>query len=182
MNDEEAKVAELWARVAELDRKAQLCLEDWNGEDWLDFARAATEISDKLAIPLGPAEAQLRELCGSGKIRAITLPLDVNEAPQFIPPSRWWREDVDFKTVLAVSYSDLLYWLDQQKPEEVQDDPKPRTSYRRNLVEHAIAELQLPANLPNQDIVDRVGKWLQSQGQPVPSRTTILRAAGRRSD
>ena len=89
---------------------------------------------------------------------------------------------MDFKTVLAVSYSDLLYWLDQQKPEEVQDDPKPRTSYRRNLVEHAIAELQLPANLPNQDIVDRVGKWLQSQGQPVPSRTTILRAAGRRSD
>jgi hypothetical protein len=83
MNDEDAKVAELWAKIVELEKKAQLRLEDWNGEDWLEFARAAVEISDKLAIPLGPAEAQLRELCGSGKIRAITLPLDVNEAPEF---------------------------------------------------------------------------------------------------
>jgi hypothetical protein len=90
---------------------------------------------------------------------------------------------VDFKTVLGVSYSDLVYWLDQQPKPEEDPDPKPtRTSYRRNLVEQAIAELQLPANLPNQDLVNQVGKWLQSQGHTVPSRTTILRAAGRRSD
>jgi hypothetical protein len=136
MNDEDAKVAELWARVVELEKKAQLCLEDWNGEDWLDFARAATEISDKLAIPLGPAEAQLRELCGSGKIRAITLPLDVNEAPQFIPPSRWWREDVDFKTVLAVSYSDLLYWLDQQPTPKPTPERTPERGKVPLIIDH----------------------------------------------
>ena len=129
MNDEEAKVAELWARVAELDRKAQLCLEDWNGEDWLDFARAATEISDKLAIPLGPAEAQLRELCGSGKIRAITLALDVNEAPQFIPRAdgggKMWISKLSSQSAIATSSIGSI--SRSQKRSRMIRSPEPRT-------------------------------------------------------
>ena len=129
MNDEDAKVAELWARVVELEKKAQLCLEDWNGEDWLDFARAATEISDKLAIPLGPAEAQLRELCGSGKIRAITLPLDVNEAPQFIPRAdgggKMWISKLSSQSAIATSSIGSI--SRSQKRSRMIRSPEPRT-------------------------------------------------------
>jgi hypothetical protein len=43
----------------------------WHGENWLDFYLAAAEVAEKLAIPLGPAQAHLRKLCASGDIRAI---------------------------------------------------------------------------------------------------------------
>jgi hypothetical protein len=86
-------------------------------EAWLSFHSAAGAVSDKLAIPLGPAQAHLRRLCASGEVRAVVSEGD-NE-PELIPPSRWRSEDVDLNYALdrvGVSQSDLNHWLDQQKP------------------------------------------------------------------
>jgi hypothetical protein len=80
----------------------------WGGENWLAFPEAMFEIRDKLVMPIGPAEAQLRELCANGKVRAITLPWDENEEPKQIPPGRWRTEDLDWgDTIPAVNKADF---------------------------------------------------------------------------
>jgi len=62
----------------------------WDGEEWVYFHWAASEISDKLAIPSRSAKAHLRKLCASGEIRAISsAESDLLEEPAPIPPSRW---------------------------------------------------------------------------------------------
>jgi hypothetical protein len=94
-------------------------VEDWNGEEWLDFAWAADEIADKLAMPPGPAQARLRKLCGSGEIRAIIREPQEEELqeeePAPIPPSRWTAEAIDLTVpwyhLVAVSKSDFDHWL-----------------------------------------------------------------------
>ena len=60
--------------------------------------------------------------------------------------------------------------------------PKPtRAQYRQHLAKLAIDTLQLPDDLPNTDLVKLVSDWLKANNRPPVSRTTILRAASRRS-
>src|SRR5262249_16796328 len=88
----------------------------WDGQGWIEFYWAANKVGDKLAIPPGPAQAQLRKLCASGEVRAIASVDD--EEPEPIPPSR--RSDKDITAlwghdyVVAISGSDLRNWLNRQ--------------------------------------------------------------------
>jgi len=88
----------------------------WQGEAWVYFHWAASQIGDKLAISPGPAQAQLRKLCASGEIRAIASVDD--EEPEPIPPSRWSDKDITalwgHDYVVAISGNDLRNWLNQQ--------------------------------------------------------------------
>jgi hypothetical protein len=106
-------------------------IEDWNGEDWVDFHWAEGKIGDKLAIPSGPAQVHLRKLCGDGVIRAIIFDVSPEpEEPKPISPSRWRSEDVDFSGpshhLVLVSKSDLSHWLKQQKPSPQEPQPAPK--------------------------------------------------------
>jgi hypothetical protein len=88
----------------------------WNGEQWIEFALAASEISNEIFF-YGPAQAQarLRKLCGDGEVRAVIYNAEPGkEAPELIPPSRWRSEDVDVvpQMRVAVSESDLRHWID----------------------------------------------------------------------
>jgi hypothetical protein len=89
----------------------------WDGEDWVYFHWAASEISDKLDIRPRSAKAQLRKLCASGEIRAISSDeSDLLEEPEPIPPSRWRDEDIaaSWRLLIAVSRNDLRNWLSHQ--------------------------------------------------------------------
>lgn len=92
---------------------------EWNGEEWVYFHWAADIIGDTLAIPPGPAQAQLRKLCASGEVRAIISDKDYMEQPEPIPASRWREVDVDLTAPygwidVAVSRADFDYWLSKQ--------------------------------------------------------------------
>ena len=89
----------------------------WDREEWVYFHWAASEISDKLAIPSRSAKAHLRKLCASGEIRAISsAESDLLEEPEPIPPSRWRDEDIaaSWRLLIAVSRNDLRNWLSHQ--------------------------------------------------------------------
>jgi hypothetical protein len=114
----------------------------WNGDEWLDFVYAATEVSSRLGIPEGPAQARLRKLCADGEVRAITSEAEevCQQEPTIIPPSRWRTEDVDLTVPsthqVAVSEGDFRYWLDQQ--------PSKPTSTPRSAAERGKVPLIIP--------------------------------------
>ena len=84
----------------------------WDAEEWVEFRWAANKIGDKLAIPPGSAQVQLRKLCASSEIRSVTF-VEYDE-PEPIPPS-WWRdENITASSDVAVSATDLRNWLNQQ--------------------------------------------------------------------
>jgi hypothetical protein len=157
---------------------------------WLDFYNAADQIVWRLAVSEGVAQTMLREACASGVIRSQREPYDPvtkegQAPPEFVKPSEWSKDQVDLMTdkdgcafFVDVDEDDFRYWLDKLNPPA---DPKSdRTPYRQNLVKEAINDLQLPNSLPTPELVKRVSDWHKAKGYHVPSRTTIIRAAGRR--
>jgi hypothetical protein len=110
----------------------------WDGEEWVEFQWAANKIGDKLAIPPGPAQAQLRKLCASSEIKALTF-VDYDE-PEPIPPS-WWRdEDINASSHVAVSATDLRSWLSQQSA--------PAAGGKQSRITRLLADMY-PTGVPN---------------------------------
>jgi hypothetical protein len=157
MNDEDEKTAELLAQLITLLEKQKELLEKekafrpmkdgfvgmWQGEEWTDFHWAASEISDALAIPFGPATARLRQLCAAGDVRAVTS--EDQDEPELILPSRWRAEEVDLAVpwdwMVAVCESDLRYWLNQQPVQ-------PTAGGKQSRILRLLAKIH-PTGVPN---------------------------------
>jgi hypothetical protein len=104
-----------------------------------------------------------------------------------VAPSEWGSREVDYDgpdadgcpIEVMLNKADFRHWLDKL---DVPAKPKPsRTSPRYNLARRAFDALGPLDNLPNPDLIKCVGDWLKAERLPPPSRTTILRAFGRRS-
>jgi hypothetical protein len=93
---------------------------EWQAEEWIYFHFTAEFLADTLSLPLGFAEASLRQACASGEIRTIVSEAAEvpQEEPQPIPPSRWRNEEVDHtipsNCLVGVCASDLEHWRDRQ--------------------------------------------------------------------
>jgi hypothetical protein len=75
----------------------------WRGEEWISFGWGTTTIKDQLGVSLGAAQRTLRELCGSGDVRAIREDMLGNpgeerpDDPELIRPSEWLKDQIDFE-------------------------------------------------------------------------------------
>ena len=103
-----------------------------------------------------------------------------------VRPSEWRTTEVDLDGVIEVSEGDLEYWLREQgapPPAVIERQLMPRPQWKQALVRKAIAELwpnDIPEDLVNGQIEQRVGERLKRMGAPPISRDIILRAAGRK--
>jgi hypothetical protein len=170
---------------------------------WWLFPWATEKIKDALNISMGAANVRLRQLCASGEVRSIryddTDVVDAaegseseeefewkaSELPEYIKPAEWRNEEIDLTRpgiVICVSEDDVKHWIKSQGPLK-EEDPKTAPSHKRDLASQAIAALWpkgVPASLLNKDIEKAVADYMKSNGLAVPSKETILRAAGRK--
>jgi len=133
----------------------------WDGEDWVYFHWAASEISDKLAIPSRSAKAHLRKLCASGEIRAISsAESDLLEEPEPIPPSRWRDEDIaaSWRLLIAVSRNDLRNWLSHQSSSRRQ-----AISYHPTACRDVSERCANPRRLPTRGLEGHAGEARSQQ-------------------
>ena len=73
--------------------------------EWLTFYEAAIEVKRDLGVSRGEAEATLRQLCASGKIRSQKQPYSIVNGewhgegpPEPIEPSEWRDREIDVMT------------------------------------------------------------------------------------
>src|SRR5262249_8686067 len=103
--------------------------------DQLAFFFGAQEIERSLDMTPGAAQAKLRKLCSSGKVRSWRKPYSMlNGEPQgeCIEPSEWRRREIDLMTdsdgcsyFVDVSKTDLLGWLKaKQRPQRGGKQPR----------------------------------------------------------
>jgi hypothetical protein len=157
---------------------------------WLPFLTAALEVQQRFRLSQAEACRKLRQACGDQAITSMKAPCDGGRLPlEFwvrVSPREWREREVDYdgpdahgcEIEVMLKEKDFQSWLDQLSAPVSKSD---RTPYRQRLAKQAIDDLQLPDNLPNNEIEKRVGDWLKSRNHPPISRTTILRAAGRRN-
>jgi hypothetical protein len=102
----------------------------WNGEEWISFRCAASEIRRRHELSLGAAQRTLRELCADGDVRSIryqaAIDPDMQEDAEPIKPNEWLKDQLDFEAdddsdfedftglCIDVSADDLQHWLDKQ--------------------------------------------------------------------
>jgi hypothetical protein len=165
-----------------------------DGDDWIAFSEAAWKIEERLNVSVGHSQVTLRNLCASGEVRSVRIkydidPYDPDATPvevKMVRPSEWRTTEVDLDGVIEVSDGDLEYWLAQQgalPAAAIERQLVPRPQWKQALVRKAIAELwpnDIPEDLVNGQIEQRVGECLKRMGAPPISRDTILRAAGRK--
>ena len=114
----------------------------WDDEEWVEFHWAANEIGNKLAIPPRDAQAQLRKLCASSEIRALTFVEDDQEhLPEWISPSHWHDENIAASSDVAVSRNDLCNWLSHQSA-------APTAGGKQSRLVRLLAEM-FPGGVPN---------------------------------
>jgi hypothetical protein len=168
-----------------------------DGDDWIAFSEAAWKIEERLNVSVGHSQVTLRNLCASGEVRSVRIKYDIDPSDPYDPdatpvevkmvrPSEWRTTEVDLDGVIEVSDGDLEYWLGQQgapPAAAIERQLVPRPQWKQALVRKAIAELwpnDIPEDLVNGQIEQRVGECLKRMGAPPISRDTILRAAGRK--
>jgi hypothetical protein len=137
----------------------------------------------------------LRNLCARGEGRSVRIEYDIDPSDdpdatpvevKMVRPSEWRTTEVDLDGVIEVSEGDLEYWLRQQgapPPAVIERQLMPRPQWKQALVRKAIAELwpnDIPEDLVNGQIEQRVCERLKRMGAPPISRDTILRTAGRK--
>jgi hypothetical protein len=158
---------------------------------WISFYSGALEIEERVGVGQADARKRLRAACREEMIISMKAPCDepAGQLPfefwKRVAPREWRKRDVDYdgpdadgcEIEVMLKEDDFRRWLDRlDKPAS-----KPtRASRRQYLAKQAIDALQLPDNLPNSELEKRVGDWLKAKHQLSVSRTTILRAAGRR--
>ena len=165
-----------------------------DGDDWIAFSEAAREIEERLNVSVGHSQVTLRNLCANGEVRSVRIkydidPYDPDATPvevKMVRPSEWRTTEVDLDDVIEVSESDLEYWLRQQGAPPaavIERQLMPRPQWKQVLARKAIAELwpnDIPEDLVNAQIEQRVCERLKRMGAPPISRDTILRTAGRK--
>ena len=155
-----------------------------DGDDWIAFGEAAWRIEERLNVSVGHSQVTLRNLCASGEVRSVRIKFDIDPSDdpdatpvevKMVRPSEW-----------RTTEGDLEYWLRQQgapPPDVIERQLMPRPQWKQVLARKAIAELwpnDIPEDLVNGQIEQRVGERLKRMGPPPISRDIILRAAGRK--
>jgi hypothetical protein len=166
-----------------------------DGDDWIAFSEAAQKIEKRLNVSVGHSQVTLRNLCASGEVRSVRIKYDIDPSDdsdatpvevKMVRPSEWRITEVDLDDIIEVSEGDLEYWLRQQgapPPDVIERQLVPRPQWKQALVRKAIAELwptDIPEDLVDGQIEQRVGERLKRMGAPPISGDTILRAASRK--
>lgn len=166
-----------------------------DGDDWIAFGEAAWRIEGRLNVSVGHSQVTLRNLCASGEVRSVRIEYDIDPSDdpdatpvevKMVRPSEWRTTEVDLDGVIEVSEGDLEYWLREQgapPPAVIERQLMPQPQWKQALVRKAIAELwpnDIPEDLVNGQIEERVCERLKRMGAPPISRDTILRTAGRK--
>ena len=163
-----------------------------DGDDWIAFGEAAWRIEGRLNVSVGHSQVTLRNLCASGEVRSVRIEYDIDPSDdpdatpvevKMVRPSEWRTTEVDLDGVIEVSEGDLEYWLREQgapPPPVIERQLMPQPQWKQALVRKAIAELwpnDIPEELVNAQIEQRVCEHLKRMGAPPISGDTILRAA-----
>lgn len=156
---------------------------------WLSFYAAASEIEQLFHVSEVEARRKLRQACAEEKVISMKAPLDPGRLPfEFwipVAPRAWRQREVDYdgpgddgcKIEVMVKEANFRCWLGKRNA-----PVQTRMSRKQYLVKQAIDALQLSDDLPSSEIEKRVGAFLKEKHQISVSRTTILRAFGRRRD
>jgi hypothetical protein len=171
----------------------------YDPSNWIGFISAAAAIEKRLGCSRKEARTRLRQAFIDEELAPKKAPyeesrgfityLEPVEEWSSIAPSKWHEREVDYddrdadgcKVVVMIHEKTFGEWLARQ------EIGKHEKSGTRAGTPRASAKQVIEALFPdgsdgisNGDIVRKVGDQLKAKGQTVPSRETILRAAGRR--
>jgi hypothetical protein len=165
---------------------------------WISFFTAAAEIEKRLGCSQKKGRTRLRHAFIDEELTSKEAPYEERQRfITFLPveqwssiaPSEWRKREVDYrdrdadgcKAMVMIHDKSFREWLARQAIGKHERSGTragtPRASARR------VIEALFPNGtdgISNGDIVLKVGAQLKTLGQTVPSRETILRAAGRR--
>jgi hypothetical protein len=151
---------------------------------WLNFYDAAKGVRKRLRVSGGVAQRMLREACAKGDVRSLREPYDPTTGqgegpPELVKPSQWKQDDIDLMTddvgckyFVDVDEEDFDFWLDSMPKAK---DKETRAAPMDNLARKTIAKLNLPDDMSNTEVHDRIGKQLKAERRRVPSLSVIKR-------
>jgi hypothetical protein len=153
-------------------------------QKWLGFYFAVQQVREHLGVSDGEARRLLREAC-AGSVKSQRQLYDRRTGEHLEPPegltSKPWRED-DIDLIededgtpyfVDVDEDDFRFWLQSLSTPE----KKGRGAPKDDLARKTIAKLNLPADMSNADVHQRVANQLKAEGyRDVPSLSVIKRA------
>jgi hypothetical protein len=156
---------------------------------WLNFYYAVQNVRERLGVSDGEARRLLREAC-AGSVKSQRQLYDRRtghdlEAHEGLRSKHWREDDMDLVEeedgspyFVDVDEEDFRFWLDNL----LKSKTKRRGASKDDLARKIIAKLNLPADMSNVEVHQRVGADLKADGiRDIPSLSVIKRIRAKKS-